>query len=222
VLLDGEELDVPEVGGETKGTATLRVFLSGGINKITVNGDSKELVLDRLRVASGGGTLVPTVYQAENGTLTGAAKVTTAYPFAAGGKAVTDIGSGKGNALTLDVAAECAGRHALTIRYSNGEQAPSTHYHPRPHRPARRPLGQRRTGPQDPVPDDLPLQQLPGPDHPGHPQEGHEPPHFHCGGTAGLRRRHLQRARPAILVRAGDRPDRRHTAGGRIALIAHG
>jgi hypothetical protein len=132
VLLDGEELDVPEVGGETKGTATLRVFLSGGINKITVNGDSKELVLDRLRVAPGGGTLVPTVYQAENGTLTGAAKVTTAYPFAAGGKAVTDIGSGKGNALTLDVAAECAGRHALTIRYSNGEQAPSTHYHPDP------------------------------------------------------------------------------------------
>lgn len=132
VLLDGEELDVPQVGGETKGTDTLRVFLSGGINKITVNGDSKELVLDRLRVASGGSTLAPTVYQAENGTLTGAAKVTTAYPFAAGGKAVTDIGAAKANALTLDVAAERAGRHALTIRYSNGEQAPATHYNPDP------------------------------------------------------------------------------------------
>ncbi len=28
--------------------------------------------------------------------------------------------------------AERAGRHALTIRYSNGEQAPATHYNPDP------------------------------------------------------------------------------------------
>jgi hypothetical protein len=52
--------------------------------------------------------------------------------FAANGKAVTDIGDGKANALTVDVVAARAGRHALTIRYSNAEQAPATHYNPDP------------------------------------------------------------------------------------------
>lgn len=42
------------------------------------------------------------------------------------------IGAGHGNALPLTVTAERAGRHALTIRYSNGEQAPATHYNPDP------------------------------------------------------------------------------------------
>jgi hypothetical protein len=74
VALNGEKLDVPKVGGAKKGTDTVRLFLSGGINKITVTGTSRELVLDRLRVARSEGTLVPTVYQAENGTLSGAGR----------------------------------------------------------------------------------------------------------------------------------------------------
>ncbi|MFF3371734.1 cellulosome protein [Streptomyces sp. NPDC002680] len=130
--LNGEKLDVPKVGGEKKGSDSVRVFLSGGINKITVTGASRELVLDRLRVAPSSGTPTTKMYQAEAGTLTGAAKVTDAYTFATGGKAVTDIGDGKANALTVDVVAGKAGRHAVTIRYSNAEQAPATHYNPDP------------------------------------------------------------------------------------------
>jgi hypothetical protein len=65
------------------------------------------------------------------GALTGTAKV-TGYSYATGGKAVDGIGGGPGNALTLTVMAEDAGRHALTIRYANGEQAPATHYNPDP------------------------------------------------------------------------------------------
>lgn len=130
--LNGEKLDVPGIGGAKKGTDTVRMFLSGGINKITVTGDSRELVLDRLQVTPSGGTLPSKVYQAEDGALTGAAKVTEAYTFATGGKAVTDIGDGRANALSLDVVAERSGRHAVTIRYSNAEQAPATHYNPDP------------------------------------------------------------------------------------------
>ncbi|WP_037680151.1 cellulosome protein [Streptomyces griseus] len=130
--LNGEKLDVPKVGGGKKGTDSVRMFLSGGINKITVTGAARELVLDRLRVAPADGALETKVYQAEDGTLTGAAKVTDAYTFASNGKAVTDIGDGKDNALSVDVVARRSGRHAVTIRYSNAEQAPATHYNPDP------------------------------------------------------------------------------------------
>lgn len=132
VSLNGEKLDIPKVGAGKRGTDVMRVFLSAGINKITVTGDSGELVVDRLRVAPSSGNLATKVYQAEAGTLTGAAKATEAYTFATGGKAVTDIGNGKANALTLDVVAKRAGQHAVTIRYSNAEQAPATHYNPDP------------------------------------------------------------------------------------------
>ncbi|MFJ8109395.1 cellulosome protein [Streptomyces sp. NPDC096132] len=130
--LNGEKLDVPEVGGARKGTDRVRMFLSGGINKITVTGASRELVLDRLRVAPSNGAKETRVYQAEDGTLTGAARVTDAYTFASGGRAVTDIGDGTDNALTFDVVARRSGRHAVTIRYANAEQAPATHYNPDP------------------------------------------------------------------------------------------
>ena len=130
--LNGEKLDVPEVGGAKKGTDHVRVFLSGGINKITVTGAAGQLLLDRLRVAPADGTPTSEVYQAEDGTVSGAAKVTDAYTFASGGKAVTGIGDGKANALTVDVVAQRPGRHAVTIRYSNAEQAPATHYNPDP------------------------------------------------------------------------------------------
>ncbi|MGA6226923.1 cellulosome protein [Streptomyces umbrinus] len=132
VSLNGEKLDIPKVGAGKRGTDVMRVFLSAGINKITVTGDSRELVIDRLRVAPSSGNLATKVYQAEAGTLTGAAKATEAYTFATGGKAVTDVGNGKGNALTLDVVAKRSGQHAVTIRYSNAEQAPATHYNPDP------------------------------------------------------------------------------------------
>ncbi|MFE7841775.1 cellulosome protein [Streptomyces sp. NPDC057474] len=130
--LNGEELDVPRIGSGKPRTETVRMFLSAGINKITVTGTSRDLVLDRLRVSPSQGTLVPTVYQAEDGSASGAAKATEAYTFAAGGKSVTDIGNGTANALTINVVAARSGRHAVTIRYSNAEQLPATHYNPDP------------------------------------------------------------------------------------------
>jgi hypothetical protein len=122
------------VNGEDLGRverAPVPLFLSGGINKLTVTGISQRLVVDRLRVAPSRGVLPTSVAAAGAGVLTGTARV-TGYAYATGGKAVDGIGAGPGNALTLTVTAEHAGRHALTIRYSNGEQAPATHYNPDP------------------------------------------------------------------------------------------
>jgi hypothetical protein len=124
LAVDGEEVARVEDGAAA-------LFLTGGINKVTVTGTSERLVLDRLRVGPSRGLLPSTAYAAEGGVLTGTAKV-TAYTYATGGKAVDGIGGGPGNALTLTVTADRAGRHALTIRYSNGEQAPATHYNPDP------------------------------------------------------------------------------------------
>ncbi|GAB7102315.1 hypothetical protein JCM4814A_06290 [Streptomyces phaeofaciens JCM 4814] len=108
------------------------LFLPGGVNKLTVTGTSERLVVDRLRVGPSRGRLPTATFPAEEGVLTGTARVTGAHPYATGGKAVDGIGAGTANALTLTVTAVRAGRHALTIRYSNGEQAPATHYNPDP------------------------------------------------------------------------------------------
>jgi hypothetical protein len=132
LALNGEELDRPKIGSREPGTEAVKMFLSAGINKITVTGTARQLVLDRLRVARSEGTLIPTVYQAEDGSASGAARTTDQYTFAANGKSVTDVGNGTANALTIDVVAAKSGRHAVTIRYSNAEQAPATHYNPDP------------------------------------------------------------------------------------------
>lgn len=123
------------VNGEAVGSPVpdgIPLFLIGGINKLTVTATSDVLVLDRLRVGPGTGHLETTVYAAAEGTVTGEAKVTGAYTFATGGTAVEGIGKGPDNALTLNVTAAHTGRHALTVRYSNGEQPPATHYNPDP------------------------------------------------------------------------------------------
>ncbi|MFJ9118653.1 cellulosome protein [Streptomyces sp. NPDC102394] len=122
------------VNGEQTGPSArgpMPLFLAGGVNKVTVTATSERLVVDRLTVGPSRGLLPTTVYAAEEGTLTGAARV-AAYSHATGGKAVDGIGAGPGNALTLTVTAAHAGRHALTVRYSNGEEAPATHYNPDP------------------------------------------------------------------------------------------
>ncbi|MCX5418850.1 cellulosome protein [Streptomyces sp. NBC_00078] len=124
LTVNGEEL-----GRVRRGPVPL--FLAGGINKIAVTGTSELLVVDRLRVGAARGLLPVRVSAAEEGVLTGTAHV-TGLSYATGGKAVDGIGAGPGNALTLTLTAERAGRHALTIRYSNGEQAPATHYNPDP------------------------------------------------------------------------------------------
>ncbi|WP_405946341.1 cellulosome protein [Streptomyces prunicolor] len=141
LTINGENVGM--VGGENEGMvgggdvriverSPVPLFLMAGVNKITVTGTSDQLVLDRLQVGASHGLLTTSTHPAEEGATTGTARVTSAHTFATGGKAVDGIGGGPANTLTLTVTAERAGRHALTIRYSNGEQAPATHYNPDP------------------------------------------------------------------------------------------
>ncbi len=133
LTINGENVGM--VGGGDMGIverSSMPLFLMSGINKITVAGTSDQLVLDRLQIGPSRGLLPTLTHPAEEGITTGNARVTGAHTFATGGKAVDGIGGGPANALTLSVTAERAGRHALTIRYSNGEQAPATHYNPDP------------------------------------------------------------------------------------------
>ncbi|TDB73021.1 LamG-like jellyroll fold domain-containing protein [Micromonospora sp. KC721] len=146
--VDGESaIDVDVVGSANAGlsvngqnvgdvTAAKRVkaFLSGGINKITLTGKgTTDTRVDRLRVQRTQGTLVPTWYEAENAQRAGTAAIAD-YSLASGGRAVTNVGGdpGNGNTLTFTVNATKAGVYALTVRYSNPEQAPATHYNPDP------------------------------------------------------------------------------------------
>ncbi|NUS05438.1 MAG: cellulosome enzyme, partial [Nonomuraea sp.] len=117
--------------GGVNASTRVKAFLSGGINKITVTGQSGRLLLDRLRVTHTDGPL--TWYEAESAHLTGTAGITR-HPLASGGQAVTDVGGPPGNAntLTFDVPAPKNGTYALTVRYSNPEQSPASHYNPDP------------------------------------------------------------------------------------------
>ena len=119
--------------GTVRNATDVTVFLSGGVNKVTVTGRSGRLFLDRLRVQPSAGTLISRWYGAEDATLTGSATV-TAYTLARGGKAVTGVGGppGNGNALTFAATAPAPGIYALTVRYSNPEQSPASHYNPDP------------------------------------------------------------------------------------------
>jgi hypothetical protein len=132
LALNNAPVDGVTVGAEEPGTTDVPLHLSGGINKITLTGATGALAVDRLLTSTPTDGPEPAVYQAEDGRLTGAATATDAYPFASGGTSVTDIGDGQDNALTVTVNAERAGQHAVTIRYSNAEEAPATHYNPDP------------------------------------------------------------------------------------------
>ncbi|MGC5167570.1 LamG-like jellyroll fold domain-containing protein [Luteimicrobium sp. DT211] len=125
------------VNGQRVGTigspVTVPVFLSGGINKVTVTGAGGNLLVDRVRVGASGGHLAGTTVQGEDATVSGGAKVAS-YPLAQGGKALTGIGGepGNDNAATFTVSAKAAGTYAVTVRYSNGEQSVASHYNPDP------------------------------------------------------------------------------------------
>ncbi|HWK93104.1 MAG TPA: LamG-like jellyroll fold domain-containing protein [Luteimicrobium sp.] len=121
------------VVGAIGSPVTVPVFLSGGINKVTVTGTGGNLLVDRVRVGASDGRLATTTVQGEDATLSGGAKVAS-YPLADGGKAVTGIGGAPGNdsTATFRVSAKAAGTYAVTVRYSNGEQSVASHYNPDP------------------------------------------------------------------------------------------
>ncbi len=114
-------------------TSQFTVFLSGGVNKVTVTGRYGRQFLDRLRVRTSPGALASRWYEAEDAAPAGSASV-AAYSLASGGRAVTGVGGppGNGNTLTFDVSVRTAGTYAMTVRYSNPERSPASHYNPDP------------------------------------------------------------------------------------------
>jgi hypothetical protein len=109
---------------------TDRVYLSAGVNKVVVTGGSGQVTLDKLTVTPAGGTQPGvTTYQAEDGTLTGTAKVDNSYSQADGG-VVTGISDGPANSLTFNVHAPAAGTYGMTVRFANDQQIIANHYNP--------------------------------------------------------------------------------------------
>ncbi|WP_298454761.1 S-layer homology domain-containing protein [uncultured Cellulomonas sp.] len=119
---------------DVEGTTTVSVYLYGGVNKVVVSGVAASTVaVDRLLVEPTTGALPTTSYEAEDGDVNGSAAVVD-LSLASGGQAVDGIGGdpGNDNTLTIDVEAATAGLHGVTIRFSNPEQVPATHYNPNP------------------------------------------------------------------------------------------
>lgn len=115
-------------GRETNG----RAFLLGGINKVVLTATGSSAVRG-LSVTPENGA-APHVYEAEDAQVAGTARIAAASR-ASGGRAVFAIGGAPGNGNTLTfprVMAPRAGTYALTLRFSNEEQAKATHYNPDP------------------------------------------------------------------------------------------
>ncbi|WP_060882293.1 RICIN domain-containing protein [Streptomyces caniscabiei] len=137
LTVNGRAADDQTLSGATPdawSTSTNRVYLKAGINKVEATGTGGTLALDDLAVTPFSATSAVTTgnvvtYQAEDGTLTGTAEVSTAYNQASG-EVVTGISDGTANSLTLDVDAPSAGTYAMTMRYANAEELPSNHYNP--------------------------------------------------------------------------------------------
>lgn len=128
VALNGHPVDGLAVGPHP-GTDTVRLFLSAGVNRLTVTGDDGTLLLDRVRVGPADATGAVQV-AAESGRVIGAATFDD-RPFASG-RVATNVGDGPANALVLDVPASRTGRHVLVFRYANAEESVATHYNPDP------------------------------------------------------------------------------------------
>ncbi|MFI7132629.1 hypothetical protein ACIBQ1_43610 [Nonomuraea sp. NPDC050153] len=118
--LNGSDLtDVALPAAPGWSTATAKVFLTAGINRLDVAATGVNL--DYLEVSATSGTI--NAYEAESSanTLGGAARV-SANSAASGGKYVGYVGAGAANTLRFNnVTADAAGRHRLIVTYANGE-----------------------------------------------------------------------------------------------------
>ncbi|WP_197978734.1 MULTISPECIES: LamG-like jellyroll fold domain-containing protein [unclassified Microbacterium] len=127
VKVNGVEL------GSVTDTVSVPAFLVGGINKVEIVGGTGTLAVDRVSVGASVGKLASQTVEAEAGVVNGQAKVQD-LSLASGGKAIVGIGGAQNNTNTLThkVTVQEAGTYAMTVRYSNEEQAPSSHYNPDP------------------------------------------------------------------------------------------
>jgi hypothetical protein len=125
-IVDGADL------GSTHGrwqTATRRLFLSAGINRVGVQASRGPVSLDALSIvqATTGPRPVQSV-EAENGVLAGTAAVVT-NQYASGNAYVGDAGNGAANTLTLTgMRAARSGQYVLTVRYANNERGAGHDY----------------------------------------------------------------------------------------------
>ncbi|MFC0534024.1 LamG-like jellyroll fold domain-containing protein [Phytohabitans kaempferiae] len=121
------------VNGIEVATPRAAVSLSGGVNKVTVTGQSHRALVDRLSVTPTAKHLPATAYEAEAAARAGTAAVAS-RSLASGAAAVTGVGGPPGNAntLTFTVTVPRAGTYAMRVRYANPEQSAATHYNPDP------------------------------------------------------------------------------------------
>lgn len=115
--------------GGTPTTASNRLYLVAGINRIKVSpGTGATVTLRDVKVAGSGDTTGVTKYEAENGTLAGQAKAQS-DTWASGGKNVGWIGDSSGNTLTFGaVKAPTAGRYTVVVHYAQNDRAGSGSY----------------------------------------------------------------------------------------------
>ncbi|WP_230860650.1 CBM35 domain-containing protein [Actinoplanes aureus] len=117
----------------TWNTATARVFLKAGINRIDVSAyatdDRDAINVDYLDVTPATGTI--TTYQAEaSGNVLSGTAVAVNDSAAEGGRYVGWLGAGAANTLTFtNVVVPTAGRYRMVVGYANGELGPgATNY----------------------------------------------------------------------------------------------
>lgn len=105
-----------------------RLFLTEGNNRVTAAPATKSAVrLSSLDATGAGDTKRLASYEAESGTLGGAA-AKTASDYASGGAYVGFLGNGAANDLELTVQAPSAGRYMLIVHYANNQRADGHQY----------------------------------------------------------------------------------------------
>jgi hypothetical protein len=109
----------------TWNTASVKVFLNAGINRIGINAftaDDQDLIaVDYLDVNAASGTIGSYEAESSANTLSGTA-VRSSNGSASGGSYVGYVGLGAGNTLRFNgVTAAAAGTYRLVVSYANGE-----------------------------------------------------------------------------------------------------
>jgi hypothetical protein len=129
VVLNGSTLTDLALPGtadwNTWKTASVKVFLNAGINRIGINAftsDDRDAVnLDYLDVTATTGTIGSYEAESSANTLAGTA-VRTTDSAASGGSYVGYVGLGAGNTLRFNgVTAATAGKYRMVVSYANGE-----------------------------------------------------------------------------------------------------
>ncbi|MFJ9707190.1 CBM35 domain-containing protein [Streptomyces sp. NPDC101234] len=129
LALNGTTAATYASSGGSATTSSSRLYLTAGINRIAVSPNSgTTLTLRNLKVDGSGDTTGVTRYEAENATLTGAAKAQS-DTWASGGKNVGYVGNSSSNTLTFaNVSASAAGRYTVVIHYAQNDRAGSGNY----------------------------------------------------------------------------------------------